>query len=378
MNISPLLRQYLWKSALWVGPGLITAGLIVGALQTVAAWLAIALVLVGLACTIVGVSFWGGLSQSLFQRRSTQAGTDAVIAVLSFVVILGLLNGLAVKYPVRWDLTETRLFTLAPQTQKLVEGLTQPMEVWIFEPTPNPLDRELLNSYRRLNDQFTYRYVDPQIEIGLADRFDVQVVGEVYLDYDSKQQLVQTLREGESLSEVQLTNGIEKILRDRQPQVYFLQGHGELPLEPVEGGLYQAITGLEEKGYGVFPLDLTEAEDVPEDATVVIIASPQQSLLPGEVEAIADYLENQGSVMVMLDPETFSGLEPLLEDWGITVDGRLVIDASGVGASAELGPATPVVTDYGTHPITLDFQDRISFYPLAQAVLIDEDVEDVE
>ncbi|NEO84089.1 MAG: ABC transporter [Spirulina sp. SIO3F2] len=372
----PSRRQYLWKSILWAGPGLITAGLVIGGIQQDTSPLAIALVSLGLVLTIVGVSVWGGLLQSLFQHRSTQAGTDAVIAILSLLVILGLLNSMALKYPVRWDLTETRLFTLAPQTQKLVKGLTQPMKIWIFEANQNPTDRELLNNYRRLSDEFTYSYVDPQIEIGLADRFDVQVVGEVYLEYGGKQQLIQTLREGEVLSEVQLTNGIEKILRDRQPQIYFLQGHGELPLEPIEGGLYQAITGLEEKGYGVFPLDLTEAGDVPSDASVVIIASPQQSLLPGEVETIADYLDREGSVMALLDPETFSGLEPLLADWGIALDGRLAIDASGVGANADLGPATPVVTDYGTHPITLDFQNRISFYPLAQAIVVDEDIKD--
>lgn len=360
-----------------MGPGLITAGLVIGAFQQATSPLAIALVAVGLLLTIISVSLWGGLFQRLLGRRSTQAGTDALIATLSLLVILGLLNGMAVKYPMRWDFTETRLFTLAPQTQKLVGGLNQPLKVWIFEPTPNEIDRELLESYRRLNGQFSYEYIDPQIEIALADRLDVQTIGEVYLEYDDKSQLIQTLREGELLSEVQLTNGVEKILRDRQPEVYFLQGHGELPFEPIEGGLFQAINGLKEKGYDVRPLDLTELDTVPQTASVVVIASPKQTLLVGEVKAIADYVGQGGSTMLLLDPETTSGLEPLLAEWGISMDGRLVIDASGVGANAELGPATPVVTDYGTHPITLDFQDRISFYPLSQSIILDENVEEI-
>lgn len=378
METSRPSRPHLWQFILWMGPGLITAGLVVGAFQQATSPLSIALVAVGLLLTIVSVSLWGGLLQRLMGRRSTQAGTDALLATLSLVVILGLLNGMAVKYPMRWDLTETRLFTLAPQTQKLVEGLNQPLKVWIFEPAPNEIDRELLNNYRRLSRQFSYEYIDPQIEIATADRFDVQTIGEVYLEYDGKDQLIQTLREGEILSEVQLTNGVEKILRDRQPEVYFLQGHGELPFEPIEGGLYQAINGLKEKGYDVRPLNLTELGTVPETATVLVIASPKQALLEGEVQAIANYLDEGGSTMILLDPETDSGLETLLAEWGIALDGRLVIDASGVGANAELGPATPVVTDYGTHPITLDFQNRISFYPLAQAIILDEDSEKVK
>ncbi len=377
MKLPVFLKHKVWRSLLiWVGPCLLTAGFVILGLGQGSRGLAALLLVVGGLITLVAAGQRIGLLVQLSQRRAAQVGTNAIAATVAVLVILGCVNVLAVRYAVQIDVTETKLFTLSPQTETLVESLTEPLTVWIFEPVPDAIDQTLLKNYGRLNPNFRYVYADPATEVSAANRFGVEVIGEVHLEYGRKTLLIQTLREEESLSELQITNGIEKILRDRQPHVYFLQGHGELPLEPVEGGLYQAVTSLEEKGYQVSPLDLAIETEIPLDATVVVVASPERALFEGEVDAIATYLDEGGSVFVLLDPETFSGLEPLLADWGIQLDGRLVIDASGAGNAANLGPATPIVTQYGGHPITLDFQRGISFYPLAQAIRI-EDADDV-
>ncbi|MDB9496785.1 Gldg family protein [Spirulina major CS-329] len=377
MKLPVFFKHKVWRSLLiWVGPCLLTTGFVILGLGQGSRLLAGLFVGVGGLITLVAVEQRLGIVSRLSQRRSAQVGTNAIAATVAMVVILGCVNVLAVRFGVQVDVTETQLFTLSPQTETLVESLSEPLTVWIFEPVPDSIDQTLLKNYSRLNPNFRYVYADPATEVSAANRFGVEVIGEVHLEYGRKTLLIQTLRQEESLSELQITNGIEKILRDRQPHVYFLQGHGELPLDPVEGGLYQAVTSLEEKGYQVSPLDLAVETQIPPDATVLVVASPERALFEGEVDAIATYLDEGGSVFVLLDPETFSGLEPLLADWGIELDGRLVIDASGAGNAANLGPATPIVTQYGGHPITLDFQNGISFYPLAQAIRID-DAEDV-
>jgi len=48
------------------------------------------------------------------------------------------------------------------------------------------------------------------------------------------------------------------------------------------------------------------------------------------------------------------------QKWGVTLDNRLAIDPSGAGVG--LGPAVPLVTAYGDHPITKEFGNGISFY----------------
>ena len=315
----------------------------------------------------IAPGFWG--------RRSTQVGTNAIIATLAMFVIIGLINFLGVRYGVQIDLTENQLFTLSPQSQQVVRNLDQSVKVWVFESPANPADQELLENYRRYGSNLEFEFIDPQLQPELAQKFNVNYIGEVYLEYGNQRELVQTISPGERLSEVQLTNAIERITGDRTDKVYFLQGHGERPLEASdEGGLSQAVSALETKNFTVEPLNLAEQPAVPDDASLIVIAGPKRALFEPEVQALEDYLADGGSLLVMIDPDTNPGLEPLLSDWGVTLTNQIVIDASGQGRLVGLGPATPLVTQYGDHPITQDFGTGFSIYPLAQPV----DMEPVE
>jgi ABC-type uncharacterized transport system involved in gliding motility auxiliary subunit len=52
----------------------------------------------------------------------------------------------------------------------------------------------------------------------------------------------------------------------------------------------------------------------------------------------------------------------------VVLDDRLVLDTSGAGQFVGLGPAAPIVSDYGDHPITQDFASGRSFFPLVRPV----------
>ncbi|MGL5196766.1 MAG: GldG family protein, partial [Chroococcales cyanobacterium] len=132
-----------------------------------------------------------------------------------------------------------------------------------------------------------------------------------------------------------------------------------------------------DKNFLVEPLNLARLPRVPPDAAVVVIAGPRQPLFPQEVQALRTYLQQGGSLFVAIDPDTNPGLDPLLTEWGIDLDETLAIDSSGSGGLVGLGPAAPLITNYGDHPIVRDFQGGYSFYPLARPLLLS-DVEGVE
>jgi ABC-type uncharacterized transport system involved in gliding motility auxiliary subunit len=360
-------KKYL-RYLFWLGPILsimgITARVVSGNWSPVPLGLLIAgIVIVGL-----WVLFLGSLAPGFWGRRSTQVGTNAIIATLAMLVILGLINFLGVRYGQRLDLTENQLFTLSPLSQRVVRNLQQQVKVWVFDPKPNPADQELLKNYRRYGSKLEYEFVDPQLKPGLAKKFDVQDRGQVYLEYGTERKLLQTVSDAERLSEVKLTNGIEQLTSDRIDTVYFLQGHGERSLEQLEGGLSQAVSALKDKNFTAQPLNLADRAEVPEDASLVVVAGPKRPLFEGEAQALRNYLSTGGSVLLMVDPDTNPGLDSLLADWGVKLDNQIAIDASGQGRSVGLGPATPLVTNYGNHPITRDFGSGFSFYPLARPV----------
>ncbi|PPS39841.1 Gldg family protein [Chroococcidiopsis sp. TS-821] len=363
-------RNYkYWKYLFWLGPILFVAGLTAGLVSN--DWEPVPLGLIVAGVVITGLwLIWSANQNRWWSRRSTQAGTNALIATLSVLALLGLINFLAVRYPVRRDFTEAQLFTLAPQSQQVVRNLSQPVKVWIFDRNQDQQDRELLENYRRQNPQFSFEYIDPQVQRGLAERFGVKQFGEVHLEAGQQRRLVQVVNNEQRLSEVRLTNSIQQVISDRTAKVYFLQGHGELPVPAEQGGLSQALTALGERNYTTEPLNLIQNPTIPQDATIIVVAGPKQPLFPPEVKALTDYLNAGGSLLLMIDPNTNPGLDSLLKSWGVTLDNRIVIDPAG--ASIGFGPAVPVVDTYGEHPITQDFNNGISFFSEARSLELSE------
>lgn len=366
------------KYLYWLGPMLAIAGITAG---VIAGWTPIPVAMIAVGVVIIALwLFQQGRkadAKSFLGQRSTQVGTNAILTTLAVLVILGFLNFLAARTPARVDLTENQVFTLAPETQQLVKNLPDPVKVWVFAAQPEPQDRELLESYRRLGDKLTYEFVDPQAQPSLAKRLEAKSAGDVIVEAPAKtkKQFVQNVSigaadnpvaAGQRLSEVRLTSALEQVTSDRRQTAYVVQGHGERPLEPGQGAMSEASKLLGDRSFEVKPLVLASTKEVPKDANVVIVAGSQKPFLPAEVETLRGYLKQGGDLMLMLDPtERPIGLEPILKDWGIDLDKRVIVDSSAQGL-AGLGPADAIVAQYGDHPITKDLQGNISFFSLAR------------
>ena len=368
------IRKKNWKYVFLLGPLLIAAGVTAALVSGVWEPLTVGLVIAG-TVTIALWLLYLSYEQSFWGKRSTQASTNALIATLAVFVILGVINFIAVRYPVRIDLTESQQFTLAPQTQQILRNLQQTVKVWVFDPTQNPQIKELLQSYKREGgEKFQFEFVDPLAQPGKAREFSITSIGEVYLQSGDKKQVLQKggtafgSDPNQGLSEIKLTNALEEILSTRVATVYFLQGKGARPLKEGQGGIQQAEKALKDKYYNAQTLNLTERKEVPEDADALIVPGLEKPFSETEIKALKAYLDRGGSLLLMVDPAIDTGLDKMLQEWGVKLDARLAIDASGTGQRFGLGPTVPTVRRYGQHPITQSFGNGISFYPFARAL----------
>ena len=347
------------------------AGAIAG--LTAGSWSILELGLISLGSLIfiiwLGLLLWN--SPGFLARRSTQAGTNALLTTVAiFVIVIGV-NFLAFRYGGKIDLTENQLFTLSPQTETVIQQIREPVKIWVFDSQPAEGDKELLKNYQKMNNNLSFEFVNPDQQPSLVKEFKVKSQGDVFVEYQKKKQQVQTLisfNQRQPLSESQLTNAIEKIQRDRPLNVYFLQGHGEHPLNSSKEGISEAVSSLENKGFTVNALNLGETPKIPENTNAIILAGPKRELLKSEVESLKTYSDRGGNLMVMVDAEAKPGLDPLLKPWGVSLDPRTVVDLSGAGELLGLGPATVIVTTYGQHPITQNFQNGLSLFPLSRAI----------
>ncbi len=359
----PRLRAN-WPYLFWLGPLLIVVGFSAAAIA--GKWVGVpqGLAIAGAVISAIGLLWLARGATGFWGRRSTQVGTNALISTVAVLVMIGLLNFLAVRFNHRIDLTDQQVLSLAPQSQQVVSNLKQPVKLLVFETQPDPTTQSLLEQYKRQsNAKFSYKFVDPQAEPGLAQKYKPQSVGDGFLESGQK---IEPVTGG--VTEVNLTPALQRLLSDRKSVAYFTFGHGEVALENGKASLGNAVKALQQKNTSALPLNLLTAGKVPTEANVVVIAGPKKAFLPAEVAMLEAYLKNAGSLMLMLDPQAKTGLDPLLKNWGVSLDNRIVVDASGAGQLVGLGPATAIVNQYGDHPITRNFNQGFSFFPVAQAV----------
>ena len=115
-------------------------------------------------------------------------------------------------------------------------------------------------------------------------------------------------------------------------------------------------------------MNLVSSNDVPSDCDIVVIAGPTKAFFPQETAMIAKYLNGGGKVLIEVDPDTDPNLDDIFNSWNIAVGKNIVVDASGVGRLLGIGPAAPLVVDYGDSPITKNLQQGMTFFDLARTV----------
>jgi hypothetical protein len=183
------------------------------------------------------------------------------------------------------------------------------------------------------------------------------------------------------LSEEEVTGGLIRSLKSGARGVCVLNAANEHRLDDEGASGYSFMKQLEERdNYTVKTVNLTPAApdagkpiavgqtpaaasvEIPKDCTVLVVGGPQLDYSPSAVAAIKSFEEGGGRELVMLDsvvrigreepPAENADLAKLLADWGVTVNKDLVLDLSGMGELLGLGPESPMILTYESHPIT--------------------------
>ncbi len=363
----------LAQSLLAVAIGAIVTGLVVGAGLTGwnSGWSSFPLAIGVIVLAIWGVNNAAAIKQML-GLRSTQASANIFVATLAVGLILAVVNFLGARYTWQTDLTEAGFYSLSSQTETLVTELETDIELtWVTTQVDTNLQRQLERVQGLNPERLSLEIINPQ-----RDPLRTQNLG-----VTADNTLVVSTAEGrrESLVnlnpltfESSLTPAIAKITATGERTIYFLQGHGELSLEPSESqpSASQAIAALTNQGYFAEPLNLVTTEAVPADAAAVVVAAPRTPLFEAEVERLQAYLDQDGRLLALVPPLTETGLEPIISDWGVEFSEDVVVDVSQVAQVVGAGPVVVLVTTYGDHPITrpLQAQNLMSFFPLARSL----------
>ena len=240
------------------------------------------------------------------------------------------LNYVAQAENIRWDLGYFKTAAPGSSTMSLAKNMAEPIQVYLFYPSSSEVRQELRGYFNQLeNSSLEISYLDHALEPDLSKELKVRDNGYIaFVRGSGEEQQVERLKipvdfDSAKRKLKKIDGDVrEKLLKmAKGPRVVYLTtGHGEFHWKSdKERGKEEQINDLKKVlksfNYSVKELSLANGlgNKIPEDAGMVMLLGPQTDLLPTELEALIDYRNSGGSLLIALEP-TGSTPTTLLEE----------------------------------------------------------------
>ena len=290
--------------------------------------------------------------------------TAAILLILVSVVIITLLSE---RHYLRWDLTWTGEHSLSGKTIQLLKSVQQPIAIKAFVRIgfKEAEDaKKLLSSYTYHTPHITYELIDPERNPALARRYNVKNINTFVLEGYERSQTIRIA------DEESITNALLRLIKGESQKVYWVSGHGERVFRGSEADTLSRLQQeLSNENYEFSGINLMR-EDIPQDASLVVVSAPDKPLFPEEVATLKNYLEQGGRIIIFLEPFNDAGLKDFIQHYGIRITDDIVVDTLSRVMGGDY--LLPMVASYGTHDITKDFRLTSLFYTARTVELGDE------
>ncbi|GDX60030.1 hypothetical protein LBMAG31_09060 [Nitrosomonadaceae bacterium] len=296
------------------------------------------------------------------------------IFVALLLTLVSLLGYLAWETKVQWDVSQNKRNSLSQASVEVLQKMSGPIHVTVYA-TPQDVRLgdirkiigDFLGLYQRAKSDFTLTFVDPAEQPKLAQEAGIEINGEMVVVFSGRSERLSTV------NEQAFTNLLMRLARSSERLVVSLTGHGERRLDGAANhDLGEFGKQLALKGLKTGSINLTAAQEIPGNASMLIIASPQADLLEGEMDKLLAYIDRGGNLLWLIDQEPLRGMQLLVERLDLTLTSGIVIDPQAQQLKAPITFA--LGTDYGQHPITHNF-DYITVFPFARQIIANENEE---
>ncbi len=287
-------------------------------------------------------------------RRGSMGFAFTVVFIALLVVVNVIFSVLEDKYPsMKIDLTSQKLNSLSESTKSVAENLTSDIEIYIIGEEDAIRNDQLYSSYNvkysqlanlcdRLaeNDKITVKYVDPDADPSFISQYsdDNLSSGMVLVKSDKRYRVLSVsdlfeINYDESYNAVNYTkvdgalaNAMYLVDMDTVPVIAVETGYGELLSDDYRSSLDELLEGncFEIKEFNLL------TDDIPEDATMVMLLTPTTDLTADDVEKLNTYLSTgdiSHTLFVTGYPTAgeLPNLSSLLEEWGLKMESGTVL-----------------------------------------------------
>lgn len=300
----------------------------------------------------------------LNNKTRLQLRIQSSLFIILFIGFIGLLAWLSTQYSYSIDLTANQSNSLSPPTQRLLNGIQQPVKITAFVSPANNLKGNMdaiFNRYHEVQPLIEYNSINPDFAPDQLRDFNIQRDGEVVIEVNGRHENLQ------QITESSITNALARLTREAERWVMFIEGHGERDAYGAANYDLQLFgSRLAEKGFQIQPVNLMQSTSIPHNTDILVIADAASELLPGEVDMIRRYVEAGGNLLWMADISQDNSLDSLAEQLELEFLPGVIVDTS----SQILGLSRvdfALVADYPHHAITSQLK-ALTLFPRAQAM----------
>lgn len=283
--------------------------------------------------------------------------------VLVFLALILMLGYLSSQY--RWakDITQANRNILTQGSVNVLKQMDGDINITVYATNDDANNgdtfrkgmQDFVARYQREKKNVFITFVNPSEEPKLAQEAGVKVDGETIVEYNKRSEHITP-----PFAEQEMTNLLVRLSRTNNQPVMYLDGHGERLLQGMKNhDLGEFGKQLESKGFKFSNPDLTIAQAVPANGSMLVIAAPQVDVSAVEAKKIKAYIEAGGNVLWLLDDNKLHGLQEVAEYLGIKVSPGIVVDRAAEQYGAD--PKMAFASQYGDHPITRNFMLRTVF-----------------
>jgi len=321
---------------------------------------------------------------------SIQEGTQKTKKNLSSVLYFFLVLSLAVivyllflKYPVSFDMTSAKRYTLTPKSEEVVKNLSFDVKIVVFQDDNTPdfggqtgsmiYDnlKNTLEMYKRLNPRITVEFLNPEkdklriksyeqlkkMRVNIGDLVIETPSGKRYIE---KQELAKwTFRQDQFgqpnrvieafLSEEKVTSALISLMETGKSVILWLTGDGEVDIDESQESAFFIKQELENNNFEV--KKISSFEKFEGNGDLLVIAGPSKTIPKETIAGIEEFLKKGKILIFMKDPsldEISSGLETFLkEKYGIEPVNQIVVDLK----HAYQSPIN-IIPEVENHPLT--------------------------
>lgn len=298
-------------------------------------------------------------------KRKIQYASLSTVFIALFVVVVILLNilisFLANRFSLKIDLTQEAEYELSEETKLMLENLDEEVTIYIMHSEAEAMKKgfvtsaeqtqtsmtanylQIVETIRRYNTasggKVKYEFIDPNQNPKFFDDYplaktaeggvktDLIIAGEKRYDFIKENDLIRlspTMNALYYYTEDILSAKILYVISDEVSKVARITGHNESPVPTLE-------TVFENNGIDIVDVEL-RTQAIPDDVNNLLIAAPTADFTSEEIAKVDAFLQEPGNnIYIFWAGELASELpvfERFLNDWGMGIDKRVILDQS--------------------------------------------------